>query len=283
MLLAVFYRKDKDVEKLFCCTACGVQGESKCGCGKPYKYMSAGEVAALAVKKNPEMSDRDLAEKSGVGYKTIARAREPSAPNGAVEKRVGRDGKARRQPQKKASPKQDQVQERVNTLVKQGKPVSRKKLAEEFDVGQHTVQLAHTRATAQFEAEVEIVPERDLSKSAQEKLASAMRQYQKTLDATFEQRVQSEIKKRVEELCMPSLRERQKDAERITKARKHGIFKQAEYNAILRCVHPDLSPTTEEKNEAFRLLHENRIVLLSNADDPRKYPELPTVAEFMRG
>jgi hypothetical protein len=121
-----------------------------------------------------------------------------------------------------------------------------------------------------------------LSMTAREKISCAIRQHQRELDAQFEVRVQTEIQRRVRELVMPTFREQEEDAALIIKSRK-GVFSQAEYNAVLRCLHPDLNPSTEQKNEAFRLWHARKLTLLSDKDDPRQYRALPTIEEFMAG
>jgi hypothetical protein len=132
------------------------------------------------------------------------------------------------------------------------------------------------------EAEAQADP--PLSLTAQQRLAGAIRKHQRKLDAEFEGRVLADIKRRVEELVLPSYRESEEDAARVIKARK-GVFKPGEYNAILRCVHPDVQPSIEQKTEAFRLVHENRLVLLSAKNDakPKVYRKMPTVEEFMAG
>jgi len=59
------------------------------------------------VAAHPEKSDRELAKQAGVDHHQIARARKRAEATGTtvpVEKRVGKDGKARRQPTKKAKP-----------------------------------------------------------------------------------------------------------------------------------------------------------------------------------
>jgi len=284
------------MDKLLCCTACGVQGEAKCACGKGLTYMPAGKAAALAFKAHPDWSNRRIAEAVGVSDKTIAAAREPTAENSAVEKRVGKDGKARKPRQSKPNqddakmarskqntPVLDKARNIVRSMIEAGESTNSRKLQEEHGISHVHFETAIAAERARLEAfkEVEIDPT-TLSKSAQEKLAAAMRQYRKKLEVEIDAKVRAEAKARIERLILPGLKERQADAECITNARKRGIFKKEEYNAILRCVHPDRSPSIEEKNEAFRILHEKRLLLLSNADDPKKYPKMPTIDEFYR-
>lgn len=268
------------MKKPLYCTACGMQGEAKCNCGKPLDYIPANKAAALGIAAHPDWSDRRIAEAVGTSDMTIGRIRKSGATNVAPEKRVGRDGK-KQSATKHKTPKRDIVQAAVDTFVKAGEPVPRKKLATEYGVGEHTVEAADIAARARLEAEAQITPE-DLSMTARQKLEAAIKQHQRRLDAKFDQTVLKEIKRRVEKLVLPSHQQTLDDAALVLKARK-GIFTQKEYNAILRCVHPDLSPTIVEKNEAFQLLHMRRLVLLSNKDDPVKPSKLPTVDEFMRG
>jgi hypothetical protein len=266
---------------LFCCVACGTQGEAQCNCGKGYGYMPANEAATLGIAAHPDWSDRRIAEAVGVNHKTVAAARKPTGENSPVEKRTGKDGKKRKP--RKPQPKQDKIEDAVEALMRAGKPVSRDKIAEEYDVGVHTVQIVVAKVEGKLagEADPEITPDM-LSKSAQEKLASAMRQYQKKLDASFAKRVQDDIKRLVEIMVLPAFKEEREDHALMVKFRK-GAFKKTEYNVILRCVHPDRTPSIEEKNEAFQLLHERRLVLLSDKDDPRTYPKIPTADEILRG
>lgn len=79
------------------CSSCGAVGHAGCDCDAPYVRVQA----ALADESNRHLSNRALAAKVGVSDQTIGRARKATATHVAVEeKRVGRDGKARRMPRK---------------------------------------------------------------------------------------------------------------------------------------------------------------------------------------
>ena len=86
------------------CTKCKKSIKAGCECGAP--YVPAGKVAAAAVAKpeNVKKSDRVIATEAGISSNTVRRARKRTAPNGAVERRVGKDGKARRMPKLKPQP-----------------------------------------------------------------------------------------------------------------------------------------------------------------------------------
>jgi predicted amidophosphoribosyltransferase len=55
------------------CSVCGAGAVASCNCGAP--YVSAGVRAAEAIAKNPEKSDRAIADDLGVGSNTVRRAR----------------------------------------------------------------------------------------------------------------------------------------------------------------------------------------------------------------
>jgi len=255
------------------CTVCGVEGEAKCHCGKTYAYIPAHKAAELAIKAYPDWSNRKIAEAIGVSFETIRRAR-PIDTNASVEKRLGRDGRKRGKRKPNRKPGEKQAQRSINLRPDAWEEIKRK--AEAANVST----AAYIGAVLQ-QAELDLAT---LPKTAQDKLDAFRRQYQRELDRQFEEAVHKEIKRRVDEYVAPRFLERERDADRCRQAqRSKGVFKKEEYNIILRCVHPDLSPTVEQKNEAFRLLHENRLLLLSEKDDPRTYPPLPTAEEFMAG
>ena len=84
---------------------------SPCACGVAYAYVPAGKRAEEAFIRNPEKSDRSIAEEIGVNHNTVTRARKKTTVSyGTVElkrlgklygKRIGKDGKARKLPQAK--------------------------------------------------------------------------------------------------------------------------------------------------------------------------------------
>jgi hypothetical protein len=149
-----------------------------------------------------------------------------------------------------------------------------------FEVPASAVTLAADAAKAWAELAAELGGGGQPPASAKQKLDATIKTHKRKLDAEFEMRVQSEIQRRVRELVMPSFQEQKDDAALVIRTRK-GIFKEPEYNAILRCLHPDLNPTTEQKNEAFRLWHSHKVVLVADKDHPRQYNSLPTVDELM--
>jgi hypothetical protein len=81
------------------CSACNATTSASCDCGAA--YVPAGDIAVLAIAANPEKSDRAIAEATGISHKTVSRARKATVSSDTVEKRIGKDGKARKAPQPK--------------------------------------------------------------------------------------------------------------------------------------------------------------------------------------
>ena len=84
-----------------------------------------------------------------------------------------------------------------------------------------------------------------VSMSAQQKLEAAIRQEKRRLASEFEQRVRSEIKKRI-------------------------VFKLAEFKTIISSLHPDSrkSISNEKLEQAFKLMNGKRLKLVSEEEDP---------------
>jgi len=83
------------------CEKCGSKAHASCNCGAI--YLPASTRAAEAIKANPEKSDRAIAADIGVSQPTVSKARKATDNGLSVDKRIGLDGKARRQPAKKAA------------------------------------------------------------------------------------------------------------------------------------------------------------------------------------
>lgn len=200
-----------------------------------------------------------------------------------INRKMWRNKKVKNASKKKskATPKRDKVQAVVEELVRTGQPVSRKKLANEYDVGQQTIQLAEVEARGRLEAEAQIDPE-TLSQTAQEKLAAAMRQHQRKLDQEFELRVQTEIQKRLDEMILPRYNETKARYEKVVGSRK-GIMDKKTYKLILSSLHPDSrkSVSDERLNEAFRQFSELEILFIDEKQNPTLTAPMPNTLQEM--
>jgi hypothetical protein len=85
------------------CAKCGALAFALCKCGAP--YLPAGKRAAEAVAASPNKSDRMIAEEIGTSPTTVGKARKQLSSGGQLNKRTGKDGKARSQPARKSTKK----------------------------------------------------------------------------------------------------------------------------------------------------------------------------------
>jgi hypothetical protein len=99
------------------CSGCGSEANATCNCGKP--YVPAKVQAKERVEANPEKSNRAIAAELGIGEATVRRARaETTAPDDAVDERIGLDGKTRRMPVRdEPPPSEDEIKEGFLTVA----------------------------------------------------------------------------------------------------------------------------------------------------------------------
>src|ERR1035437_719181 len=267
------------------CTECGAVGKlkgliHKRGCTCPGTYGSPGERAAAAVKAHPEKSDRAIADDIGVGSNTVKRARETTAPDGAVDKRVGKDGKSRRLPKPhKNSPEREEQAARL--VLDEGK--THAQAATETGVGsRQIIKTAVAFEAGKRAAEAQIDPA-TLSVTAREKFDAAIRQHKHKLDMEFEQRVRAECQSRIEQVILPEYTKEIEDARAVLKARK-GVMPRAAFKKILACLHPDRVDASLAKRyaEAFSIFSGLERVLCSEAELPTSTSSFPrSYAEMM--
>ena len=228
-----------------------------------------------------------IAEQFGVSLATTYRDLEFShdekikpAKTAANPKGAGRPRGRRR-----TAPTADISQKMAQAVLDEGRTLEQ--VTRDFDLPsvQHA-KLAVAEERGRRRAEPIITPEM-LSLSAQEKLAAAMRQHQRKLDAGYEQRVREAIRAGIhdalETTVLPFYEEKLALYEQVTKARQ-GFMKKTDYNKIRFCLHPDqyMSRTPEQRNAASQLWEELETVLLSEADKPTSTFNMPkTYAELL--
>jgi transposase len=252
------------------CTACGMLTEAKCLCGAPYEHMSPTKQAerrreAAARLYNEGLTQQEIANKLGVSRPTISGdlqglsiADKPPRPKGGRPKGT----KAKR-------PGRDKVQAEVDALLRQGKPINRQEIGKRYGVGQHVVQLAAANAEGKLQAasDPEITPDM-LSMSAQERLASAIRQHKRTLDAEYEKRRTEEIMAHIDRIA-PTLQQEKNEASETKRLymefmkTQTKIMTRAEFMLIDSCLHVDSrkSASDEKLNRAFSTLHLKKFAL----------------------
>ena len=257
------------------CSGCGAPGEGTCGCGVP--YLTPGERAEAAVRANPEKSDRAIAEEQKVDHKTISAARKRTGEHSPVEKRVGKDGKARKMPKPRAevAPQAVERERRVAELKDAGKTTA--EIAKEIGLGERAVDQAAEHVAIAREAEAKVWAQLDidpstLSTSAQAKLEAAKRSWMQAtadlqkrvneIDEMVRVRVVSEGKEYVEQ--MEAMRakawEDQKHWRQMVNDHKPP-FTTEQFKTILMCLHSDGQRTPEKLHEAFLLFNGKKLQL----------------------
>jgi hypothetical protein len=214
----------------------------------------------------------------------VQKARKAGGHQGPPE-RKGNDGKTYSMPKKKQrqapAPKQDKIQDVVDALVLAGESVSRKKISEQFGVGEHTVQLAIAKAEGRRAERDEPQIDRDmLSLSAQAKLDLAIKQATKRLEIEIEQRVRTENLKWLKSQ-LDQYNENARHYQQVLSVRR-GIMNRNDYRAILSCLHPDRiqdSALKKRYEHAFNLFTKLEKVLLNEKESPTPSSGLPTTVE----
>lgn len=138
--------------------------------------------------------------------------------------------------------------------------------------------LEHEKIRREAKAEPDI-KDADLSMSAQEKLAAALRQRTRTLEAEFERRVREEIKHRIDDLVLPHWKKQIAEAQTLYAKRKAMMDKDT-FNVIRRALHPDSRNSISDKKleEAFNAFMKLEKYLLNEKDSPTVFGDLPDSA-----
>jgi hypothetical protein len=288
------------------CSACGATTEAACDCG--VGYIPAGEYAIKLATEHPELSTRMIAEKSGVGYGTIHRARKSVDPNGSTEpqvgtvkstdpngsvephgKRVGKDGKLYKASKPARPSKPDPVREtvRANPTL----PIA--DLVQQAGVGARRIGTVKREERIREEVRKEALEEvgavakrMGLSLTQQSKLDA----YRRELEARFEvereewkRAYDKELNAKVAQLAQEQhgydMQQVKKVQDALNVHKKP--FNNDEYRDLLMALHPDNSDPVK-RTDMF-ILVKQREFQLRNADEHdlrRKYnrmgiPPLP--------
>ena len=180
-------------------------------------------------------------------------------------------------PRAARSPKAVEREEKVASLRDAG--LSAPEIAEKVGLGLRAVHQALEHVDIKREAVPDIDPA-TLALSAQEKLAAALRQHQRKLDAEFERRVRDDIRKGMDELVLPHWREKIEQAKTLYGRRK-GLMDKDTFNMIRRALHPDSRNAISDKKlaEAFDAFMRLEKFLLDEKASPTEFPDLPDTYE----
>lgn len=182
----------------------------------------------------------------------------------------------------------------ISMLFEQGK--TREEVVEAFKgsglkVNNHIVDrvrdLERGRRQEQSRAEADpIIDPTTLSKSAQEKLEAAKRQWLKAWEREKSELIRLEVVRRIEENLLPFYKEKFDRAEQIEKMlfkRGKGVMTENDFITVLRCLHSDNSASTQMRDEAFKIFNGLKLSLVIPKElapvSPSTFPK--TYAEMM--
>jgi hypothetical protein len=258
------------------CTMCGAQAYPTCGCKVDYMYMSPSEVAKRALAANPNLSDRALAEQFGISESVVRTARIHAVEGGkGDDKRIGRDGKRRRQPRRgprrrpnrKSKSAPEKKSEAAQLFLDSG--LTREQVSKQTGLGEFEVQLAVEHERGRRAAlEALLAGTATFPLSAKQKLAAAIRAHTKQLDREYDQRRSAEIKVHIERV-IPDLQLRRSEAIKAEQRYRDFLAKQrklatlSEWNNLMMCLHPDTrrSASDEKFDTAFRWVQTRKFAL----------------------
>jgi hypothetical protein len=107
----------------------------------------------------------------------------------------------------------------------------------------------------------------ELNESGKEKLARAVAQYQKHLDAIFQTKVTEAVREWRDTYMVPKHMELLARAEMVMKNRK-GFLTKKQYITLVKALHPDTAPTDDVRSEAMVILSEHKVLMMAEKEDP---------------
>ena len=253
------------------CTACGALAQASCQCGAPYEALSQAENIQKRREQVAEhaaagMVQAEIAAKLNVSQQTISgdlgnlpnvgksrpHAKTGRNPKGAGRPRGGGGGVGSK-PRPTKAPGVKQAQRSINLHPDVWQLVKERAAAASLPAADLIGQLL----TAQIDPQVDV---RALSKTAQDKLAAAIRQYRRKLDGEYEQRRIAEVRAHIERIT-PDLQAQKSKAIETERFYREWLEKQKkkmsieDFRLISSCLHPDsrASVSEEKLTRAFQL------------------------------
>jgi hypothetical protein len=256
---------------------------------------AGGDRKTIIPKKNNDPTVIDI----GLTSKQVHEARQirdaEKAKPGVIRKMLDDQLKAGEEPTKaairravgrkrKSKPKQtDNLETKIIALSNSG--LTSPQIASELGIQGRAVRHALEREQIRLDAaQNAAVLVDDLSMTAQQKLATVIRQHKNQLDIEFEQRVRDEVKRRIDEIVLPHWKEKIDKAQELY-ARRKGSMDKETFNMIRRALHPDSRQSISDKKlgEAFDAFMALEKYLLNEKDSPTEFPDLPkTWADWER-
>jgi hypothetical protein len=173
----------------------------------------------------------------------------------------------RKAPSNTKAPQQDAAYAAYAEAMRTNTFPGREELAQQIGVSNGTMDIvmARWKLDQAHEAEIDSLVAK-MPEAGRIRVEDATRLTKQRLEAEFDRKKHQWLR---EELAKADQAVRKHYADlRAEKTRlefqlrSRGVFTKDEFNAILRCLHPDQHPSKEDRGEAFRLIHENKAKLL---------------------
>lgn len=154
--------------------------------------------------------------------------------------------------------------------------LSAKQIADELGIVQRRVNtvLREEAIRQDTKENAELIDAKTLSMSAQAKLAAVIQREMKRLSAEFEQRVQAEVRQRldrsVSEIILPKYRKRIADADAVLNRKFRNVIPRTRFRMILAALHEDARKSISEKRlaDAFQAFKDLEDILCACSADP---------------
>jgi len=219
-------------------------------------------------------SARRLEERGGLDAEEERRRKEimdkKHRPVDVTPKGKGRRGKS--------TPQLDRARIIVAPMVAAGAPISPHKLEKEHGIS-HMIFDVATMVEVNVNKTIDELARTPMPKGHEAEWERIKRARDRQYDATFEERVQSEIKRRIADIYIAGYQERLAEAQKILEARQNGIMTAKTYRLIAAVLHPDNSASPNTRKEAFAAFTNLRSVLVNQREMPLDAP-MPTAADW---
>jgi len=245
-------------------------------------------------RENPSNPKATLAE-AGIDKNLADRARKAAAlPEEEFEMRV----------QEAKSAAARSVEKPMKVVGSKDKPKSSKRRIEVSDAKREAIARAHLddrkpkeQVASEFDISVQIVKtsvERELGRREppielktlppddQKRVATALDAEKRRLQASFEQAVLDEVKRRIDKTVLPHYNKQAFEHRQIIEARK-GVMTRKDYLLIASCLHPDQSASKERLADAFIAFTKHELALCAEKEMPTSGAPIPrTYDEMMK-
>jgi ParB/RepB/Spo0J family partition protein len=225
----------------------------------------------------------------GVSQQTISNDLETLPIAGKVSPRVDKHGRVNTG-RPKAAPKPPKIPKSASDTAQAwaakviAGEISQEEAANQAGVSRTTMRTTVSHLKGQMEAHADpVIDASTLSMSAQDKLAAALRQHKKVLDATYADRVTEGIRKHMDETLLPILEKEKEEAEAIVASYK-GVMSKGDYFLIVKCLHEDTWQSVDQptRDKAFHIMDRHKNILVAAPKPPGGVPLPKTLSDLIK-